>query len=49
MRQRYPELDSYRGTVCTRVGLIAPDEKRETNWSNNDKNIDLIVHTTSFY
>ena len=37
MRQRDPELDSYWGTICTPLELIAPDgKKRETNCANTE-------------
>ena len=37
MRQRDPQLDSYWGTICTPLELLAPDgKKRET--------IGLIMH-----
>jgi DNA-damage-inducible protein D len=35
MRQRDPQLDSYWGTICTPLELLAQDgKKRETNCSN---------------
>ncbi len=37
MRQREPELDSYWGTICTPLELLAPDGKRrKTNCSNTE-------------
>lgn len=37
MRQRDPELDSYWGTVCTPLGLPAPDGKiRKSNCANTE-------------
>ena len=37
MRQREPELDSYWGTICTPLELMAPDGKRrKTNCSNTE-------------
>jgi len=37
MRQRDPELDSYWGTICTPLELLAPDGKRrKTNCSNTE-------------
>ena len=37
MRQRDPELDSYWGTICTPLELLAPDgKKRKTNCSNTE-------------
>ena len=37
MRQRDPELDSYWGTICTPLELIAPDGKmRATNCANTE-------------
>ena len=37
MRQRDPELDSYWGTICTPVALLAPDgKKRATNCANTE-------------
>jgi len=37
MRQRDSELDSYWGTICTPLELIAPDEKkRATNCANTE-------------
>lgn len=37
MRQRDPELDSYWGTICTPVELVAPDgKKRATNCANTE-------------
>jgi DNA-damage-inducible protein D len=37
MRQRDTELNSYWGTICTRLELIAPDGKvRETNCANTE-------------
>ncbi len=37
MRQRDPEMDSYWGTICTPLELIAPDgKKRETNCANTE-------------
>jgi DNA-damage-inducible protein D len=38
MRQRDPQLDSYWGTICTPLELLAPDgKKRETNCSNKEE------------
>ncbi|MFA7382271.1 MAG: hypothetical protein WC001_02355 [Desulfurivibrionaceae bacterium] len=35
MRQRDPELDSYWGTICTPVALLAPEgKKRASNCAN---------------
>jgi DNA-damage-inducible protein D len=37
MRQRDPLLDSYWGTICTPLELLAPDgKKRETNCANTE-------------
>jgi len=37
MRQRDPELNSYWGTICTPLELIAPDGKiRESNCANTE-------------
>ena len=37
MRQRDPELNSYWGTVCTPLEIVAPDGKmRETNCANTE-------------
>jgi prophage antirepressor-like protein len=37
MRQRDPELDSYWGTICTPLELLAPDGKRrKTNCANTE-------------
>jgi DNA-damage-inducible protein D len=37
MRQRDPELNSYWGTVCTPLEILAPDGKRrETNCANTE-------------
>jgi len=37
MRQREPQLDSYWGTICTPLELLAPDGKRrKTNCSNTE-------------
>ena len=37
MRQRDPQLNSYWGTICTPLGLIAPDgKKRKTNCANTE-------------
>ena len=37
MRQRDSELDSYWGTICTPLELIAPDgKKRATNCTNTE-------------
>jgi DNA-damage-inducible protein D len=37
MRQRDPELNSYWGTICTPLQLLAPDGKlRETNCANTE-------------
>ncbi len=37
MRRRDPELDSYWGTICTPLELLAPDGKRrKTNCSNTE-------------
>jgi prophage antirepressor-like protein len=37
MRQRDPELDSYWGTICTPLELLAPDGKRrDTNCANTE-------------
>lgn len=37
MRQRDPELNSYWGTVCTPLEIMAPDGKmRETNCANTE-------------
>uniref|UniRef100_A0A831UBP3 Phage antirepressor protein n=1 Tax=Geobacter metallireducens TaxID=28232 RepID=A0A831UBP3_GEOME len=37
MRQRDPELDSYWGTICTPLELLAPDGRiRKTNCSNTE-------------
>jgi hypothetical protein len=37
MRQRDPELNSYWGTICTPLEIVAPDGKmRETNCSNTE-------------
>ena len=37
MRQRDPQLDSYWGTICTPLELLAPDgKKRETNCANTE-------------
>ena len=37
MRKRDPELNSYWGTICTPLELIAPDgKKRQTNCSNTE-------------
>ena len=37
MRQRDSELDSYWGTICTPLELLAPDgKKRKTNCSNTE-------------
>jgi DNA-damage-inducible protein D len=37
MRQRDPELNSYWGTICTPLELVAPDGKaRETNCANTE-------------
>jgi len=43
MRQRDPELNSYWGTICTPLELIAPDgKKRETNCANTEGIFRLI-------
>lgn len=43
MRQRDPELNSYWGTICTPLELIAPDgKKRETNCANTEDIFRLI-------
>ncbi|MBM4350253.1 MAG: Bro-N domain-containing protein [Deltaproteobacteria bacterium] len=37
MRQRDPELNSYWGTICTPLEIMAPDgKKRETNCANTE-------------
>jgi DNA-damage-inducible protein D len=37
MRQRDPQLDSYWGTICTPLELLAPDgKKRQTNCANTE-------------
>ena len=37
MRSRDPQLDSYWGTICTPLELVAPDgKKRETNCANTE-------------
>jgi DNA-damage-inducible protein D len=37
MRQRDPELDSYWGTICTPLEMVAPDGKRrKTNCANTE-------------
>jgi len=37
MRQRDPELNSYWGTICTPLGITAPDGRmRETNCANTE-------------
>ena len=37
IRQRDPELNSYWGTICTPLEIIAPDDKRrETNCANTE-------------
>jgi DNA-damage-inducible protein D len=37
MRSRDPELDSYWGTICTPLEILAPDgKKRETNCANTE-------------
>lgn len=48
MRQRDPQLDSYWGTICTPLELLAPDgKKRETNCSNTEGIFRIIQSVTS--
>lgn len=43
MRQRDPELDSYWGTICTPLELLAPDGKRrKTNCANTEGLLRII-------
>lgn len=48
MRQRDPQLDSYWGTICTPLELLAPDGKRrETNCANTEGVFRIIQSVTS--
>jgi DNA-damage-inducible protein D len=48
MRQRDPQLNSYWGTICTPLELLAPDgKKRETNCSNTEGIFRIIQSVTS--
>ncbi len=48
MRQRDPELDSYWGTICTPLELLAPDGKRrKTNCSNTEGLFRIIQSISS--
>jgi len=48
MRQRDPQLDSYWGTICTPLELLAPDgKKRETNCANTEGIFRIIQSVTS--
>ena len=43
VRQRDPELNSYWGTICTPLGLLAKDGKRrKINWGNTVKKGTLL-------
>jgi len=48
MRQRDPQLDSYWGTICTPLELLAPDgKKRETNCANTEGIFRIIQSVAS--
>jgi len=48
MRQRDPQLESYWGTICTPLELLAPDgKKRETNCANTEGIFRIIQSVTS--
>lgn len=44
MRQRDPELDSYWGTICTPLVLLAPDgRKRRTDCANTESGFNFVT------
>ena len=48
MRQRDPQLNSYWGTICTPLELLAPDgKKRKTNCANTEGIFRIIQSVTS--
>ena len=48
MRKRDPQLESYWGTICTPLELLAPDgKKRETNCANTEGIFRIIQSVTS--
>lgn len=45
MRQRDPELDSYWGTICTPLALLAPDGKKRASNCANTEGIFRIIQS----
>lgn len=45
MRQRDPELDSYWGTICTPLELLAPDGKRRKSNCSNTEGLFRIIQS----